>query len=99
MKLATDGHATAPGRNAISQMQQRPLPSRRKLPVAVGRHGGVLLAVGQQQFDHIAPEPMLAQQGRRRAARPMRTEVGHAEIDASGCAGFTVTSSLRIACL
>lgn len=78
---------------------QRPLPIRRQLPVAVGRHGGVLLAVDHQLLDHIAAEAVLAQQGRRRAARPMRTEVAHAEIDASGCAGFAVTSSLRIAWL
>ena len=68
--------------DAISQVLQRPLPIRRQFHVAVGRHGGVLLAVRQQQFDDIAAETVLAQQRRRGAARPMRAEVGHAEVDA-----------------
>jgi hypothetical protein len=34
------------------------------------------------QFHDIPTEPMLAQQRRRRAARPMRAEVGNTEVDA-----------------
>ena len=41
-----------------------------------GRDGGVLPAVRQEQFDDIAAEAILAQQGRGRTASSMRAEVG-----------------------
>jgi hypothetical protein len=67
---------------AIGQVLRGPLPIRYQFHMAVGRHGCALFAVGQLQFNDIAAEAVLAPQGRGRSARPMRDEVGNAEVDA-----------------